>query len=591
MKEVSSPTPDLLPNEHTIKSDAASEEDAVFAEGGLAKKTSNTTLDVPIAEERSQDTTDSNFWTTYKKVSDEYDDDFLERANDDMGVILTFGKQWLNSYKAARGRGSLEERCIRRQMKLDGLEQFPSAESLAGIPLRFPQSPFWTPGSKPAGAIGKIFTGSTSSPGPSDKSSAIRWIIETSTNPEYVEAAAAMCTNAYVITSEQCCQKEVLYVKYGKAMAHLCSQPVKIDPILLRKYGWDYWGGRSRFIRDAFMAGRDAYRRMTPEGNASQRANVRTALRTMAVHGLDHILSHPDSEELIWNGDLRWRHSSNGDKPRLEEFDWLVDYLADTAKGDYETEGDTLLALSAMHGLWSSAKQPSFINSLHPLYGQRQAPTNDSMPQGVNAQLLDSLSRALFTAVCPNRQTDHYSASDTPFHEERDGRYINLIFSLAKNGEWRQRLIHDGHLRRCIDLVDNVNERESRVSRTYPSESYLPGFYLPAIIGRINPICKDTTLSATQKKSLGQLVEKTWRTHIYRNDDDYVDAIPALVTATKLIYRQGDVARDRGAWGVGIYSGATSNPCEQWCQLRLRLTLHYLPWRTFTKNCSPAHGL
>ncbi|KAG1764875.1 hypothetical protein EV702DRAFT_939841, partial [Suillus placidus] len=34
--------------------------------------------------------TDSKFWTTYKKVSDEYDDDFLERANDDMGVILTF---------------------------------------------------------------------------------------------------------------------------------------------------------------------------------------------------------------------------------------------------------------------------------------------------------------------------------------------------------------------------------------------------------------------------------------------------------------------------------------------------------------------
>ncbi|KAG1748192.1 hypothetical protein EDB19DRAFT_1608538, partial [Suillus lakei] len=32
----------------------------------------------------------SKFWATYKKVSDEYDDDFLERAHDDMGVILTF---------------------------------------------------------------------------------------------------------------------------------------------------------------------------------------------------------------------------------------------------------------------------------------------------------------------------------------------------------------------------------------------------------------------------------------------------------------------------------------------------------------------
>ncbi|KAG2109032.1 uncharacterized protein F5147DRAFT_535561, partial [Suillus discolor] len=32
----------------------------------------------------------SKFWAAYKKVSTEYDDDFLERANDDMGIILTF---------------------------------------------------------------------------------------------------------------------------------------------------------------------------------------------------------------------------------------------------------------------------------------------------------------------------------------------------------------------------------------------------------------------------------------------------------------------------------------------------------------------
>ncbi|KAG1838916.1 hypothetical protein DFJ58DRAFT_622235, partial [Suillus subalutaceus] len=32
----------------------------------------------------------SKFWATYKKVSNEYDDDFLGRANDDMGIILTF---------------------------------------------------------------------------------------------------------------------------------------------------------------------------------------------------------------------------------------------------------------------------------------------------------------------------------------------------------------------------------------------------------------------------------------------------------------------------------------------------------------------
>ncbi|KAG1812279.1 hypothetical protein EV424DRAFT_1287473, partial [Suillus variegatus] len=32
----------------------------------------------------------SKFWAAYKKVSTEYDHDFLGRANDDMGIILTF---------------------------------------------------------------------------------------------------------------------------------------------------------------------------------------------------------------------------------------------------------------------------------------------------------------------------------------------------------------------------------------------------------------------------------------------------------------------------------------------------------------------
>ncbi|KAG1869213.1 hypothetical protein C8R48DRAFT_771373 [Suillus tomentosus] len=152
------------------------------------------------------------------------------------GAVL--GKQWLNSYKAARGRGSLEERCTQRQMKLDGLEQFHLRTLLQAflvflqialllfnvslciktwtevmisgcmicgtasgivfylwttvVSVRFPNSPSWTPGSKPVGAIGKIFTGLTSPPDISGKSSAIRWIIETSTNLEYLEAAAAM---------------------------------------------------------------------------------------------------------------------------------------------------------------------------------------------------------------------------------------------------------------------------------------------------------------------------------------------------------------------------------------------------------------
>ncbi|KAG0699431.1 hypothetical protein DFH29DRAFT_936974 [Suillus ampliporus] len=47
------------------------------------------------------------------------------------GAVM--GKQWLNSYKAARGRGSLEERGMRRQMKLDGLEDFRLQAVLQGF--------------------------------------------------------------------------------------------------------------------------------------------------------------------------------------------------------------------------------------------------------------------------------------------------------------------------------------------------------------------------------------------------------------------------------------------------------------------------
>jgi hypothetical protein len=47
-----------------------------------------------IVEEHGKDV-DSKFWATYKRVSNEHDGDFLERANDDMGIILTFVSSFL----------------------------------------------------------------------------------------------------------------------------------------------------------------------------------------------------------------------------------------------------------------------------------------------------------------------------------------------------------------------------------------------------------------------------------------------------------------------------------------------------------------
>jgi len=52
----------------------------------------------------------------------------LSYASLALSVLAAFGavmgKQWLNSYKASRGRGSLEERGMQRQEKLDGLKRW-----------------------------------------------------------------------------------------------------------------------------------------------------------------------------------------------------------------------------------------------------------------------------------------------------------------------------------------------------------------------------------------------------------------------------------------------------------------------------------
>lgn len=129
------------------------------------------------------------------------------------------------------------------------------------------------------------------------------------------------------------------------------------------------------------MAGQDAYRQMTQDDDdASHQVNVRTALRTVVVHGLDQRFSLPDSEELTWKGVLQWSHS-NGDKPHPGKFDWLVDYLTNKADDYYESEGDALLSLSATHGLSSSPKQPSFINALSVVWTKMAMTTNINPPE------------------------------------------------------------------------------------------------------------------------------------------------------------------------------------------------------------------
>ncbi|KAG2362583.1 hypothetical protein BDR07DRAFT_1020099 [Suillus spraguei] len=238
-------------------------------------------------------------------------------------------------------------------------------------------------------------------------------------------------------------------------------------------------------------------------------------------------------KKLIWNGDLCWFHS-DGREPDCEEFDWLINYLVDKVGHDKADEtGDVLLVLSAVRGLGSPTKRSSYIESLircmgsttprvrhaalgtvYEVRGELASITGSSMPEGIDADLLDKLSVALFT-IHPD---DELNAS-------RNLKYIHIIFAMTKNYQWCQRLASHDHLQRCINLVtaNGVQMYERDV-----------GFYLTVVIGRL--YYKDSRFDShpTQSHPWWTLIKNTWiHPHLSVRDDDYINGIPALATATR----------------------------------------------------------
>ncbi|KAJ8586738.1 hypothetical protein M405DRAFT_342818 [Rhizopogon salebrosus TDB-379] len=378
------------------------------------------------------------------------------------------------------------------------------------------------------------------------KSSAIHWTLETSTNPEIVEVAAAMIPrvqwpsklDASAIYARlldnfaDSVDRPELFVTYGKVLTHLRIQSLKASSIDWKEMiTWHTGGERNRFIHNAFMDARLAYDQYKKTGNKVSQwkhmADARTALRTMLVYGLRvrHHASLPDDEGLIWNADLRWSHS-NGHTPSCSDFDWLIDYLSTKAHNetDDETVGDALLALSAMHGLGSPARRLYYVNALiHCMAPTRPSRvryaalravsdarddlasiTSDSMSWGVDATLLDELSHALMTVVRSNHDQGKFgSRLDPNFIDSRDASrcYFRLIFSLAKDGEWCKRLTRDGHVGWCLSLLDKLLFFAPPLA---PNNFYLTGIFL-----RTNLPGKNTLLSAAPWAWL-TLIDGTW---------------------------------------------------------------------------------
>ncbi|KAG1744827.1 hypothetical protein EDB19DRAFT_1826961 [Suillus lakei] len=138
------------------------------------------------------------------------------------------------------------------------------------------------------------------------------------------------------------------------------------------------------------------------------------------------------------------------------------------------------------------------------------------MPPGIDTKLMDELSCALLTAMT--------SGPDVSFHHDRQIYYLHLIFSLTRNNRWCQHLIHDGHLERCISLADEVCRRQV----------WYIGCHLPAIFSHIIPSGNDILFSPAQD-----------------SNGNYIDAVPALVTATRLNLPSPDNGAPR-EWLAGL---------------------------------------
>ncbi|KAG2087131.1 uncharacterized protein F5147DRAFT_728305 [Suillus discolor] len=196
-----------------------------------------------------------------------------------------------------------------------------------------------------------------------------------------------------------------------------------------------------------------------------------------------------------------------------------------------------------MRRLGSPAKRPSYINSLircmhsksprvrhtalRAVFEAREelaSMTSASMPQGVDAQLLDGLYSALLTAVCPNDyQTIPDTRPDGSFHKDRDFFYIRLIYALTEKDGWCQGL-SDGHLEWCISLVNGICR-----------EDYLRvGSCLLVIFERVKSLGKGLSFSPAEERQQLPIAD-AWDTAQYASrDDPYVDGIQALVKVTRL---------------------------------------------------------
>ncbi|KAG1778871.1 hypothetical protein EV702DRAFT_142271 [Suillus placidus] len=157
-----------------------------------------------------------------------------------------------------------------------------------------------------------------------------------------------------------------------------------------------------------------------------------------------------------------------------------------------------------------------------------------------DAQLLNELSHALLTAIHSNNdRTTRYTGPGGSFCIDRDKCYIYLIYALIKKDEWCQRLAHDDLHDRCIPLLGRLSrpdvvDRSGAVFYKYNLDTEAEFCFL-VIFGRIKSSDKGLLFSPDESLRWLLLITRTWKSTPFGiEDDDYVNGIPAVVTAARL---------------------------------------------------------
>jgi len=317
---------------------------------------------------------------------------------------------------------------------------------------------------------------------------------------------------------------------------------------------------------------------------------ARNALRLAIVTGCPGFLNSTDVA-LIWDGAFDW----TGDTRTAEDFDWLVDFLVHFRKHstrDFDAMANALLALSAMRGLGSPAKRDNYFDSIifsmefDKPFRLRHAALRavfdarfelikivGSEEGEFREQLLTEIPSALLTTtrlVAPARSPDD---PDAIFNPGREYFYLRLIFSLAKQDDWRARLENAGHVDRCVVLLSHVINMESDSigsSDTVKNHAY----YLAAALIRMDASDSYQSSSFADKISESEwwkLLKGAWwamgSNRLYREEEsrEALEALPDIAKYTlESLKTQAAVYDAKGLvrWVDRIYKGLKDGKAE-----------------------------